>query len=344
MPRSLLILFAVLLGAAAFRAPTERDPLGPVAGIAEQRLTVAAGGGTGTLPIALSQDWTSPLPRVTLAVVTIHGIERNVTAARTVAENALGAARVDPNGVLLIEPQFLDEVDLQAHSVADSVLRWSRTGWENGQDASGPVPISSFAALDAILAQLADRRRFPALARVVVAGHSGGGQLVQRYAAAGHGGTALAAAGVSIRYVIANPSSYLYFTADRPSGKFFPAFDPAACPTFNHWRYGLEDPPPYLAGADAAALERDYVGRDIVYLLGTEDTDPHHPTLDTSCGAEEEGPYRLLRGLGYVQYLEQRHKTGLAHRVMLVKGVGHDAKRMFESACGIAAVYDRSGC
>ena len=66
-------------------------------------------------------------------------------------------------------------------------LRWGHFGWEAGDDAHGPAPISSFAALDAILARLADRASFPALKTVVIAGHSGGGQLVQRYAVAGHG-------------------------------------------------------------------------------------------------------------------------------------------------------------
>ena len=48
-----------------------------------------------------------------------------------------------------------------------------RDGWEGGDPAEGPTDASSFDALDAILARLADKRLFPALRAVVIAGHSG---------------------------------------------------------------------------------------------------------------------------------------------------------------------------
>src|SRR3984893_19299219 len=74
-----------------------------------------------------------------------------------------------------------------------------------------PAPASSFEVLDALLARLADRRLFPNLNQVVVAGHSGGAQVVQRYAIAGKGELALTRQGIGVRYVVANPSSYAYF-------------------------------------------------------------------------------------------------------------------------------------
>ena len=64
---------------------------------------------------------------------------------------------------------------------------------------------------------------------VIVAGHSGGRQLVQRYAVAGRGDGALVKAGIHVRYVVANPSSYVYFSPERPAGEGFATFD-AACP------------------------------------------------------------------------------------------------------------------
>jgi hypothetical protein len=76
----------------------------------------------------------------------------------------------------------------------------------------GRLPASSFDALEAILARVADRRLFPNLKQVVVAGHSGGAQVV--HAIAGKGKTALTKENIAVRYV-ANPSSY-DFSADRP--------------------------------------------------------------------------------------------------------------------------------
>ena len=54
---------------------------------------------------------------------------------------------------------------------------------------------------------LADRSRQPNLRTVVLAGFSGGGQLVQRYAAVGRVGDTLANRGIALRYVVGSPSS-----------------------------------------------------------------------------------------------------------------------------------------
>jgi len=213
------------------------------------------------------------------------------------------------------------------------------------EDAHGPAPISSFAALDAILARLADRGSFPSLKTVVVAGHSGGGQLAQRYAVAGRGEGALNKAGIHVRYLVANPSSYVYFSPERPAGDGFARFDADACPTYDHWKYGVNGGlPPHLAGQDSAALEAAYAARDVVYLLGTADDNPNHAALDKTCMAEAQGPNRFARGLAYFRYLQQRRPTDLAHRLLKAPGVGHDGDLMFNSPCGLAALYDLTGC
>jgi hypothetical protein len=91
-------------------------------------------------------------------------------------------------------------------------------------------------------------------------------------------------------------------------------------------------------------MEARFAARHVVYLLGTADTDPHHPALNTSCGAEAEGPHRLARGTAYFNYLQARHPGTLAQRVALVPGVGHNGAAMFRSVCGLAALFDRPGC
>src|SRR6185369_1499814 len=116
---------------------------------------------------------------------------------------------------------------------------------------------------------------------VVVAGHSGGGQVVQRYAIAGDGEAALARETIGVRYVIANPSSYAYFSAERPVPSIA-----ASCPRFNDWKYGMELRPAHLAAISPGDLEQRYVSRQVIYLLGTRDTNPDHPALDKSCMAE----------------------------------------------------------
>jgi pimeloyl-ACP methyl ester carboxylesterase len=339
-----LLLASILLAVGSARAQQGTQER-PVAAVAEHRVVVAAPEGSGELPVYLSRDWEAPLPGVTEVVVIVHGALRNADDYLRSAAEALANSGVSDRATLLVAPQFLVEPDIRAHALPDTVLRWSVEGWKGGEPAEGPAAISSFAAFDAILDRLADRQRFPDLARVVMAGHSAGAQVVQRYAVAGRGEEALARARITMRYVVANPSSYLYFDGDRPQpdGRFAPFAEAASCPSFDRWKYGLTGAPAYV-GSDGAALERQYAARDVVYLLGTADTDPNHRLLDRSCAGMAEGSYRYARGLAYFRYLQAREGAALKHRVVEVAGVGHDNRAMFNSACGLAVLFGRPGC
>ena len=113
---------------------------------------------------------------------------------------------------------------------------WRKASWEEGEDsvqaAGRPAPVSSFQVLDDLLRSLDDRQRLPALAGIVLAGHSGGAQLVQRYAVLNNVDGPLRRDGLALRYVIANPSSYLYLTNERPrpDGKGYAPYERGICP------------------------------------------------------------------------------------------------------------------
>lgn len=290
--------------------------------------------GSGALSIGLSQDWNQPLPQVERALIVIHGRLRNAqTYLRSAEQAATQAGQLSTT--LVIAPQFLNQSDGTRHALPENLLRWHANDWMAGEPAAGPVPLSSYTALDRILERLEDRKRFPALREVVIAGHSGGAQVVQRYALTTQADKALQAHGIKVRYVIANPSSYAYFTAQRP----IPTFDPASCPGFNTWKYGLKGLPAYADGQKPPQLEQAYVKRDITYLLGAKDTDPNHPALDKSCEAEAQGAFRLARGKYYFEYLTQRHPQGLNQRLIEVPGVGHNGDQMFTSPEGQKALF-----
>jgi hypothetical protein len=151
---------------------------------------------------------------------------------------------------------------------------------------------------------------------------------------------ALRQSGIQLRFVIANPSSYLYFSKDRPSSS-------AGCPAFNRWKYGLIDPPAYVGGTSAAAwrqLEAGYARRDVIYLLGSADTDPHQEDLDVSCAGEAQGPFRLARGQAYFQYLRERNQSEWNQHLRYVPGVAHSARGMFTSVCGVNAIFGTGSC
>ena len=290
--------------------------------------------GPGELSVGVSQDWQQPLPQVQRALIVIHGRLRNAqTYLRSAEQAATQAGQLSTT--LVIAPQFLNESDGTRHALPDAVLRWHANDWMAGAPALSAASLSSYAALDKILERLDDRKRFPNLREVVVAGHSGGAQVVQRYAMTTQADKALQADGIKVRYVIANPSSYAYFNAQRP----IPTFDAANCPGFNTWKYGLKELPAYAQGEKHRQLEQSYIERDITYLLGAKDIDPNHPALDKSCEAEAQGAFRLERGKNYFEYLTQRHPQGLNQRLVEVPGVGHNGDQMFTSPEGQKALF-----
>ena len=286
----------------------------------------------GDLSLGVSQDWRQPLPNVTRALILVHGRLRN---AQTYLQSGIDAAEhagVSAN-TLVIAPQFLNASDIKRNHLDGQVLRWHGNDWMAGEPSTGPGQISSYGALDQIIKHLGNRTLFPALKEIVVAGHSGGGQVVQRFALTGHDHPTLKNEGIRLRYVVANPSSYAYFSRQRPV-----QFDTASCPGFNDWKYGLQHLPAYAKGQSAEQLEQAYVSRDITYLLGQQDTDPNHPALDKSCEAETQGAYRLMRGHNYFDYLKHRHPQ-LSQTLVEVPGVGHNGDEMFTSPEGQKVLF-----
>ena len=317
----------------------------PVKAVVDGRMVVRGTAGDGLLPVAVSQDWSRPLPEVTRAVIVVHGAHRT-------AQPYFGAITrlVSGNATLVITPQFLLEKDITAHSLPDNVLRWGAERWATGGDAVGPVTVSSYDAIDALLLTLADRSRLPNLRAIVLAGFSGGGQLTQRYAAVGRAAETVTSRGIALRYVVGSPSSYVYFGDERPlpGGGIAPFAGAASCPDFNRWPYGLMGGLPRYIGAiapdGAGAVERHYAGFDVVYLFGTADNDPNHWELDKSCAGEAEGPDRYTRGLNFFHYLPTRDASLLKQRLWTVPGAAHDYAAVLGSPYGRAALFEVPGC
>jgi hypothetical protein len=304
--------------------------------------------GDASLPIEASADLGGHHPEVEKAVVVFHGKGRNVEGYFHALERAAEKAESDSQHSLLLAPQFLREEDVEAHHLPQQFLRWHAGSWTAGEPALGPVQLSTFEVIDELLVILGNHQQFPNLRRIVLVGHSGGGQLLNRYAIVGTEINKLGSAGVGLRFVIANPSSYFYFSDDRPlaDGSFAP-FRSASCPDFNHWRYGRANAPSYVGDTSRAAWEsreQRYAITEVIYLLGADDTDPAQVDLDTSCAGEAEGSERLDRGKAYFRYLKGRHADNFRQQLWLVPGVGHVGSHMVDSACGIAAIFDHGQC
>lgn len=339
------VLFVATVGNVAHAAPRNNEGLRPVKAISSVYMTIDTPQGPARFPVYLSDDWAVPQPKIERAVIVIHGKLRNADTYFRTAVKAREAAGVDPSSVLLIAPQFLATIDTHGGDVADDVLRWRGNAWMAGDDAVGGAPISSYAVLDAMVARLADRQRFPNLKHIVIAGHSGGAQVVQRYAIAAHGTPALAREGIDVRYVVANPSSYAYFDDKRPDAQGVAVpFDGAACPSFDTWKFGMQGRPPYVADRTPTQLEAGYMAKRIDYLIGGDDTNPAQAALDKTCAAEAQGSQRMARGTAYFAYLQSRHPEMRTQHFHVIPGVGHEGSKMLTSACAQAAMFGTTAC
>ncbi len=326
-------------------AASQRDP---VTQIGDRWLAIPFGGQTLRVPLFASGDLAGAHPRIERIVVIVNGTLRNADVYYASALAAARAAGADLARVLIVSPQFLAEPDAKAFPLPRDVPYWTVDSWKEGAPALRPEGgPSSFAVFDAILRSGLDRTRFPALRTVVVAGHSAGGQIVHRYAVAAHADEAVRAAGIDVRYIVSNPSSYLYLDDRRitADGTLAP-FPRATCPGFNRYRYGLENAIEYIGRPDGMALARRFAQREVAYLLGGADTDPKAPFLDTTCPAEAQGTSRRERGERFYRYMQLLVGPEAARRQSLhiVPGVGHDHKKMFESPCGLRLLFGDGRC
>ena len=176
--------------------------------------------------------------------------------------------------------------------------------------------------------------RFPAMEEIVVAGHSAGGQVVHRYAATTeHTATD---SGVAFRYVVTNPSTYLYLGPRREDAEGGFTVPDTGCDDYDEWHYGLQDRNSYADRLEADSIRAQLARHDVRILLG--DADTTSASLDESCGTDLQGLHRYHRGRTLVRFMDELY-AGHAHREMIVPGVGHSSRSMWLSGVGAGALF-----
>jgi len=248
-----------------------------------------------------------PPGKTARVVVVVHGTRRD--AARTFSYT-LTAARL--SGALeatrILAPAFPACVD----AVGEDEPCWSPEGWKVGDRSRDASRLSSFAAMDRLLGRLC--RREPG-AEVVLAGHSAGGQFVQRYAAGGAG-----CPGGRVRYIVMNPSSYLYLDPWRAA--------PVAgkrCRGFNDYKYGSRHLNQYMSKRGLERIRANLFSRTVHYFAGARDR-RRDRFLDRRCAAMRQGPHRLARFLNYRDYAD-RFSAWRGSTFEIVSGIGHSARK-----------------
>jgi hypothetical protein len=292
------------------------------------------------------------------AVIAMHGHSHD--ASKTF-DATLAAARTssEVQRTLVVAPIL--QVD-DAHAArcssagvpeADgSELTWSCDSWMEGAAAQNDSHVTSFAAIDALIGDV--KKRWPIVQTITLAGFSAGAQMVQHYI----GFAAAFPAETRIRFVVADPGSWLYFDPVRPvldaspncrsdtAGSScaigFARPDASTCAQYDRWKYGLAGVPASLPQPDIGARAR-YVRSEIYYLEGELDSSegPGRAArvLDRSCPARLQGTFRLQRGQAYEAYDVQILAPPRAHPLAVVPGCAHDVACVFPSDAGRQALF-----
>lgn len=286
------------------------------------------------------------------AIIVIHGNNRNADDYMTYVEDAgINAGNADLT-TAIIAPQFLTDQDVAAFNLPADQLYWSSGGWKKGNTSnsdpySRPFNISSFAVVDLLISRLADDHAFPNINEIVIAGHSAGGQFVHRYAAGGNAQAdfSITQPGLPFRYIVANPSSYLYFSEERVKGGKLDVFSRPkgnGCPEWDDYKYGLKNKNSYMNAVGNQALKQRYSSRRVNIMLGENDNNSNDSSMDNGCEASLQGEHRLQRGEIFFNHaMDYFGSPILDHQtVEVISGVGHSGRLMFQSDCGLALLYD----
>ena len=172
------------------------------------------------------------------AFIFVHGINRDAdNHFRTALAAAFLAGAL--NDTVIIAPRFASNSsaptnqiggcrDTLAPAEANWICETQRAdSWRFGGDDVGNGKVSSFDFVDEIVRRLARREVFPNLKKIVVAGHSAGGQFVIRYEMSNQVHDSIDA---SVSYVVSNPSAYTYVDEVRPTPSALPPTIAAAAP------------------------------------------------------------------------------------------------------------------
>jgi pimeloyl-ACP methyl ester carboxylesterase len=260
--------------------------------------------------------------QVTHAMIVIHGTGRNAAKYFAGMLSAADKAGVAAN-TMVLAPSFKIPQD----NPAAGEVRWATNdGWKAGDGAEEPAGYSSYSVIDSLLMTLADKFRFPNLNWITVVGHSAGAQFTQRYAAFGLAPNV--ATGVRINFVVANPSSYVYFDQERPASESSSFMVPSGSSCqYNNYKYGLNGRTGYVAKLTPRQVFQQYASRRVTYLNGSSDT-VQNGDMDATCPAMLEGPNRFARGAEFFARIRQLAPSAPQDRIV-VPGTAHDHDAMF---------------
>lgn len=291
---------------------------------------------------------------ITRVLVMVHGAGRDAdNYFRSTLAGAFLAGALE--NTIVIAPRMASNNGGGCRDeLAPDEVSWHCNTWRSGGPALNDANVTSFDFLDAILRQVARKDVFPNVRAIVVAGHSAGGQVVNRYEMTNRVHDAL---GVPITYIVANPSSYAWPSDVRPTPAawsleanapgYIPEVSPrtppfrslgdgGGCTVYDQWPYGIQNHTGYSAGQSDDQMRSQLASRPTTYLLGQLDILPLGG-FDTSCSAMAQGPTRNARGQAFAKYVND--ELGGEHVVVIVPECGHNARCMYTAEIALPLMF-----
>lgn len=271
------------------------------------------------------QYYTLPTPsNPTQAIIIMHGHARNIIKTAIAGQQL--SDNLSKDKPLIVIPFFAVSDDQRCSNadtpkINDQQASWTCGSWLNGgRDTKNQV--SAFQAIDDVIADII--KTYPQITRVTIAGFSAGAQFTQHYVGFAH-----LPQQIKVRYLISDPGSWLYFSADRPV-----SVNTTTCPAYNNWKYGMANLPAYLQPQKDQALI-NYKTANITYFVGAEDNSKSkrafYHILDKSCAANAQGNFRRDRAENYAQYDATWIKPDTPHSLIVVPHCGHQISCVFKS-------------
>ena len=272
-------------------------------------------------------------------VIVLHG---NSRTALTRQNDIVQAADTEGKYLetLIISPHFISNQELVDNNLDDYHLYWRDNGWMEGSlsSSSGAYPrdesFSSFEVVDDIISQIILGNNFPNLRQVVLTGFSGGGQFMNRYASSNRVHELFEKDyNIDFQYLIASPSSYMYFNEERRvdgSTEQFEKPNVGNCGLYNNYKYGTNMLNQYMKYYHLDTLINRYKRRKISYGVGSRDNNPNSSSMDDSCEAMFQGDHRLERATIFVNYLKHIYgDLGDNHKLYIAQGVNHNSTTFY---------------
>ena len=288
-----------------------------------------------SIPIVTSHPLDKINHETEYLIIVIHGGGLNAENTFETAQKLIETLKMPKDRFLVLAPQIIEGVKLDEKGLLFWDRKWRGGGMSLSTGLNKDLPrLSSFEVMDRLID--VSIKLNPIIHRIIILGHSAGGQFVVRYAAINSRHELLEQQGISIRYVVANPSSYPYLNETRyqlnSKGEIqkIPREEFVDCPNYNKYRYGMEDLYGYAETLSIQTIQTRLLTRPIMFLLGTEDIDRNW-SLDKSCEADAQGRNRHERGILYRRHLNQFVKdvTNSQHIWLEIPGIGHNPSEMF---------------